>query len=98
VTSALSAQPRKPANKSFPASPLNLYHRVYCRSCPEADFCKACFEQHLLCLLAKLADDLAKIRQVITIRERWSTAEITLNSEQQKTVAAKPRRVRLCGE
>ena len=68
-TSVSSIQPRKPANKSFPASPLNLYHRVYCRSCPEAEFCKACFEQHLLCLLAKLVDELARIRWLITIQE-----------------------------
>jgi len=46
--------------------PLNLYRMVYCQSCPEAEFCKVSFEQHLLCLLAKLAADRARTRQVIT--------------------------------
>jgi hypothetical protein len=67
VTSASTARPRKPANRNIPVPPLNLYRMAYCHNCPEAEFCKVSFEQHLLCLLAKLADDLARTRQVITI-------------------------------
>ena len=35
-------------------APLHEFRQKYCRNCPDIEFCKVNFENHLLCLIAKL--------------------------------------------
>jgi len=64
-----SRQRKLTTNKNVPVSPLKLYRQVYCRNCQNAEFCNVSFEQRLLCILAKLADDIARIRQGVSVNE-----------------------------
>ena len=34
--------------------PLHEFRQKYCKNCPDIEFCKVNFENHLLCLIAKL--------------------------------------------
>ena len=40
-------------------SPLHLYRQLYCQNCADQDFCKVNFEHCLLCILAKIAHEVA---------------------------------------
>ncbi|MCD6240987.1 hypothetical protein J7K27_05665 [Candidatus Bathyarchaeota archaeon] len=42
-----------------PLAPLRLWRQLYCQNCPDREFCRVNFEHHLLCILSKLAHEVA---------------------------------------
>ena len=48
-----------------PLAPLHLYRQVFCKGCPDYEFCKTSHEQTRDCIIAHMADELTKIRQIL---------------------------------
>ena len=48
-----------------PYPPLHLYRKVFCEGCPDYEFCKTSHEQTRDCIIAHIADELTKIRQIL---------------------------------
>lgn len=56
----------RPSNQKTVKSPLELFRSTYCRHCPDQDFCKVSFKQHLLCIEATKSATLQHIATIYT--------------------------------
>jgi hypothetical protein len=56
----------KPIKKPLP--PVNLYQTLFCQNCQDQEYCKANTDKKLHCILCLIADELARIRQLIQNR------------------------------
>lgn len=52
------------ASKKLLIPPIHMYRGVFCNSCSDEKYCRMNRQQMHACILIKIADELAKMRQL----------------------------------